>query len=189
MTPIPLTTAIVVSGLPASGKSKIARALAARLSFDLFDKDDFLESLFDKNLVATLEDRRRLSRMSDVRFQSAASLSDAAILVSHWRSMAAGAGSGTPLDWVAEHFSNVIELYCNCDPTVATARFLSRQRHPGHLDSHQDPAEWQAQMIKLASALPLNCGSIIEIRTDQSIDAEAVADAVSVHLEKNAAAP
>ena len=39
-------TFVVVSGLPASGKTTLAKSLALALGLRLLDKDDILESLF-----------------------------------------------------------------------------------------------------------------------------------------------
>ena len=38
---------VVVSGLPASGKSTLSRRLATALSLPMLDKDDILEGLFE----------------------------------------------------------------------------------------------------------------------------------------------
>ena len=38
---------IVVSGLPGSGKTTVARTLASLLDLPVFDKDEILEQLFD----------------------------------------------------------------------------------------------------------------------------------------------
>ena len=38
---------VVVSGLPASGKTTVGRALSHGLSLPLIDKDDILEAMFD----------------------------------------------------------------------------------------------------------------------------------------------
>jgi dephospho-CoA kinase len=53
---------VIVTGLPASGKATVARVVANALSFDLIDKDDFLEGLYELNDVSTWEDRKSLSR-------------------------------------------------------------------------------------------------------------------------------
>ena len=78
-------SAVIVTGLPASGKSTIARALATALGWPLLDKDVFLEALFDAHPVRLPDDRRHLSRAADAAFRQAAEALDRAILVSHWR--------------------------------------------------------------------------------------------------------
>ena len=41
---------LLVTGIPASGKSTIARALAEKLGLEIWDKDDILEDLFNKRV-------------------------------------------------------------------------------------------------------------------------------------------
>ena len=57
---------VVVSGLPGSGKTTLARPLARVLGLPLLDKDDVLESLFDSLGCSTPQERQRLSRAADV---------------------------------------------------------------------------------------------------------------------------
>jgi dephospho-CoA kinase len=60
---------VVVTGLPASGKTTTALVIANALSSDLIDTDDFLEGLYELNKVSTWEDRKNLSRLPDISFQ------------------------------------------------------------------------------------------------------------------------
>ena len=75
----------VLSGLPASGKTTVARPLAAALSLPLLDKDGILESLFESLGVSTTEERSCLSRASDRVLQNVATTSQqGAVLSSFW---------------------------------------------------------------------------------------------------------
>ena len=71
---------IIVSGLPASGKATLARALANGLDLPLIDKGDFLERLLDTKGVGDADWRRRLSRQSDQTFRIDAERSSGAVL-------------------------------------------------------------------------------------------------------------
>ena len=51
---------IIISGLPASGKTTLGRELAKLLGFQFIDKDDILESLFAENQNFSSELRQRL---------------------------------------------------------------------------------------------------------------------------------
>ncbi|WP_370645738.1 AAA family ATPase [Ruegeria sp. Ofav3-42] len=53
---------IVVTGLPASGKTTVAREIAKRLGLVFLDKDDFLEELYERHGVPSWEHRKKLSR-------------------------------------------------------------------------------------------------------------------------------
>jgi cytidylate kinase len=164
--------AIIISGLPASGKTSVARALAAKLNIQLFDKDDFLERLYDQHGVSDWNSRKRLSRQSDKDFQIAAVQANTAVLVSHWRPNNTSAITGTPTEWVAKTFETVIEIYCECTPAMATQRFLARQRHPGHLDSQRDPGQLAQQMLSLSDGYPLGLGPVVQVNTERKVNFE-----------------
>ena len=126
---------VIVSGLPASGKSRLAQKVSNAIGLRLFDKDDFLEELFKKKGVGDTEWRRALSREADTLFQIAALESDCALLVSWWKHPLSLEQSGTPIDWLMPFGSSSVEIYCKCDVVSAVRRFMSRDRHPGHLDN------------------------------------------------------
>lgn len=156
---------VVVTGLPASGKTTVARSLAKSLSFDLIDKDDFLEDLYELNDVRTWEDRKKLSRQSDVLFRKAAEESGSAVLVSHWKPLAESGESGTLTDWLSGAYPSLIEVYCSCPPEVALDRFLVRKRHPGHLDQQRDRNDLALQLRRFEKAYPLGIGPVVEVDT------------------------
>ena len=155
----------VISGLPGSGKSTVGRLLAASLGADLFDKDVYLEGLFDLRGIGDADWRQQLSRESDRNFERDASTSHFAVLVSHWRPRGTKASSGTPCDWIAETFERTFELHCDCPVEVAAARFRARQRHPGHLDAARGAAEIETWLQACARDLPLGIGQLLRIDT------------------------
>ena len=63
---------VVMSGLPASGKSRLGAAIAPLLGLALLDKDDFLETLFERDGTGDAAWRERLSRRSDDLFRAEA---------------------------------------------------------------------------------------------------------------------
>jgi thymidylate kinase len=165
---------IIFSGLPASGKSSIARELAPRVRLPLLDKDDFLEALFDERGSAGLGSRSSLSREADQRFVAAAHAVSGACLVSWWRRPQVDPTSGTPTEWLAGLSPPVIELYCRCRVDTAVERFLQRRRHPGHLDVGRSAASLRAQFASFAAVGPLGCGTLIELDTEQPIRLDAL---------------
>jgi len=76
---------VVVSGLPASGKTTLAHKLAPALNLPVIDKDQILNRLFESKGVGEAMWRRALSRESDLILERRAASSDRAILVSFWR--------------------------------------------------------------------------------------------------------
>lgn len=163
---------VVVSGLPASGKTTLARGVADRLAMPLLDKDTILEALFDALGCAGPEDRVRLSRAADgTLFRLAGSARDA-VLVSWWHDDAAWR-----LRAAGEH---LVEVFCDCSVEVAAKRFVGRQRHVGHLDHLRTPAE-HLDSLRRASKIgpgPLGIGELVTAATDREVDADSVAEAV-----------
>jgi adenylate kinase len=164
---------VVVSGLPASGKSTLAQRLATALGLVLLDKDDFLERLFATSAVQNAAQRRKLSREADRIFQLDAAASDGAVLVSHWRVSGMRADSGTPIEWLADLAAPVVNLHCVCPPEIAARRFLDRARHPGHLDARHNFADVLTEFYALA-LLPPPIGPTIYVDTAAPPALEAV---------------
>lgn len=174
--------AVILTGLPASGKTTIAREIAKRLGFEFFDKDDFLEDLYEREGVSSWDHRKTLSRLSDVAFQEAAAKSDCAVLVSHWRPIRGNAESGTPSDWLLEEYETLVEVCCLCPPEEALRRFLSRTRHAGHLDEQRDAKELAVRLASQSKFFPLCVGRLLEVRTDTEVNFEVLAEGVRMAL-------
>jgi len=165
---------VIVTGVPASGQTTIARQLASNLGFAPLDKDDFLEDLFEQFGVRTWKDRTRLSRLSDQDFQQAAERAGSAVLVSHWRPLHSTDESGTPNHWLTEEYDRLVEVSCTCLPNVALARFLARTRHPGHMDSQIEVRELETRMRSWADRFPLGIGTMLEVDTQSIVDISAL---------------
>jgi AAA domain len=161
---------VVVSGLPASGKSTVARALANALRLELLDKDDFLEALFDTRGVGDVGWRRQLSTAADAQFRRRAELSQGAVLTSWWKHPRSPSASGTPTDWLASLRGPRVEVHCRCSAAVAALRFLARARHPGHLDRRWTHAELLAAFEQQASFGPLCIGASLLVNTEVACD-------------------
>jgi adenylate kinase len=125
---------VVVSGLPGSGKTTLARQLAPALGLPLIDKDDILERLFESKGIGDSTWRRALSRESDAVLQHEATASRGAVLTSMWRVPGMAADSGTPTSWLSALSTLVVDVHCTCSPEIAARRFIKRKRHAGHLD-------------------------------------------------------
>lgn len=163
---------LILTGLPASGKSTLGRAVAAALGLPMLDKDDILEALFESLGVGDAEWRRRLSRAADEILRRQALASHGAVLASWWRHPASREESGTPSEWLRSLPGVLVELHCVCRPEIAAERFLARQRHEGHLDRFKSPSEILADFRHQATLGPLGLGRVVEAHTEQSIDLE-----------------
>lgn len=171
----PVSIAIVVSGLPASGKSTVGRLLARSLGHNLLDKDDFLEELFRLHNDPAPSKRSEISREADTLFIAAAKSTQNPILVSHWRRPEVSETSGTPTAWLGA-FDRLIEVCCECPADVAVARFQQRSRHPSHGDSDKDTDQLIRWFRPLAELGPLGIG---ELRRVDSSDFRNLASATT----------
>jgi adenylylsulfate kinase-like enzyme len=175
---------VIISGLPASGKTTLARKLAPALGLSLFDKDDILEGLYEALGIGDADWRRRLSRASDEIFQRLAQRSCGAVLTSFWRNAGMPADSGTPAEWISSTSERLVEVHCLCDPEIAAMRFTKRIRHPGHLDSTRRGEDVLSQFQALAAMGPLGLGKLLTVDTAKEIDLSLVVDQVRILLNQ-----
>lgn len=169
---------VIVSGLPASGKSTLARKISAALALDYIDKDDFLERLFDANVVCTPSQRRFLSHQADMQLVQHARQLAGGVLVSWWKHPGSNADSGTPVGWLGDLPGTMIEVHCLCAPVKAAERFLGRKRHPAHLDSRWSRRELIAQFSEQAAHGPIFSEKAMCVRTDDSLSIDDIAERV-----------
>jgi hypothetical protein len=173
---------VIVSGIPGSGKSRLARALGPALGLPVLDKDDILESLFDGLGVGDAEWRSRLSRSADGVLQRVAAGLDRVVLTSWWRHPKGEASTGTPIDWLSEAEGALVEVHCVCDPDVAAARFRSRPRHAGHLDDTKNVDGLPERFATLAKLGPLCIGTLITVDTNGDVDLCSLVDRIWPYL-------
>jgi len=169
---------VIVSGLPASGKTTVAKRLAPRLQISLIDKDDILEGLFEGVPTITPAMRNELSRKSDTIMQDVARASAGAVLVSFWQAPDGRGAGGTPSAWLRDLAGRLIEIHCACDADVAQARFRARSRHAGHNDAAR-LSTLVSQFSELSGRYPLGIGKLIEVDTRQRPDIDAVVRAIT----------
>ncbi len=167
---------IVFCGLPGSGKSTVARAVAARVRLPVLDKDDFLEALFEERGPGDGAWRTTLSREADERFAAAARELPGACLVSWWRPPHVENPSGTPSEWLADLPAPVVQVHCRCAVETAVERFLSRRRHPGHLDSVRSRESLRREFAALADAVPIPDGVVVAVDTERQVDTDLLAE-------------
>ena len=163
---------IVVSGLPASGKSTIGAALSNGLGLPLLDKDDILEALFDELGTGGAAWRTTLSRAADRILETLARRARAAVVVSWWRHPSSSAQSGTSPQWLMSLQPAPVEVHCRCAAGVAVERFFARTRHAGHLDASKDRSHELGQFEQAAFLGPLGLGPCIEVDTNHVVDVD-----------------
>lgn len=172
---------VVVSGLPASGKSTVGAALAAALDLPLFDKDAILEALYESLGVGDAEWRNQLSRSADLVLQRLATQSNGAVLVSWWKHPLSPLDSGTSTAWLRELPGELIELHCRCSARVAVERFFARNRHAGHLDGERSQMHELSKFEQFEALGALGLGRVIEVDTERPVELDALLCKLAVH--------
>ncbi|MEU5219571.1 AAA family ATPase [Streptomyces sp. NPDC020807] len=170
---------VVVSGLPASGKTTLARGLAAELGLALIDKDVVLEALYDSLGVGDQQWRRRLSRAADDVLYATAADAGRAVLVNWWHRDSSPAR-------LRALGGRLVEVHCACDVALVAERFRSRQRHPGHLDRELTPEALRERVAGWAARPgPLGVGGpAVVVDTTWPVDGVRVAAEVGALLGK-----
>ena len=167
---------VIVTGLPASGKSTVGAAVASALALPMLDKDEILEALFDSLGVGDAEWRTNLSRAADLVFQRLAMRAKGAVLVSWWQHPQSNVASGTSPSWLCSLPGEIIEIHCKCSPQVAAERFYARRRHAGHLDTATLKAAEPGTFERFVWPGALGIGRVVELNTEHPIDFEALVE-------------
>jgi predicted kinase len=161
---------VVVSGLPAAGKTTVAGPLAEELCVQLVSKDAIKESLFAAVGHGGREWSKTLSRAADAAMVHIAEELDAAVLDNYWHADTVDA-------LLASLPRPIVEVYCRCDPELALERFRARTRHPGHADETGDDASLRAGFF--GRQLPLGTlGPVVEVDTESPVHVESLATRV-----------
>lgn len=164
---------VLVTGVPGSGKTTLARQLARRLRLPLLSMDTIKEQLFTTLGVG---DRARSLQLRAAALQVIWSLlpdCPEGAIVDLW--LDPRRDHGVAQDGLARAgVGPVLEVLCAPPSDVAAARYAARRRHRGHLP----PDEQTLTRIKEAADLiaPLELGPTLRLDTSSSVDADQVAD-------------
>ena len=165
---------IIVSGPPASGKSRIARSLCSHLGIAVIAKDDIKERMFDAEGIVSAGDRQDLSRRACIaaleRIAELLDRGESAILEGNWRAADHGAAIAR---LVSGHRPAVLQVQCVGAGERLLERFVARAglRHPAHADLDALPRLRDELLRGRYDPLPLP-GPLLEIDTTADDEGE-----------------
>lgn len=124
---------IIVCGLPASGKTVLAKELSKKLGIVCFHKDSFKEGLYDIMKLSTMEDSVRVGAMT---IQLMYKVIDEQL--ANGQSIIMEAPFNYDKDyslfreWRESYGTNIYTVICSIDHNERKKRFTSRERHQSH---------------------------------------------------------
>lgn len=130
---------VVVTGHPATGKTTLARSIAAALRFPLVAKDAIKERLYDTIGTGDIEWSHRLGRAAmRLLYDQIESILEAGVSVVAEANFDADLASIELRDLINATGARVVQVVLRADPDVVLERFRNRmesgERHPGHPD-------------------------------------------------------
>ena len=127
---------IIIAGMPATGKSTLAKKLAAALRFPILEKDEIKEALFDTVGYRDLTEKRAL----DLAANKVLLRCTESLLISGTSLIAVNNFDANMSDAVQSMLercnTKCVLIFCDGDPEVLYARYVARDkaktRHQGH---------------------------------------------------------
>lgn len=172
--------AVLVNGIPASGKSTVARAISDELKWPLLTLDTIKEAIFAHLGTGDRDYNRQLGKAS---YQAIFALikdfpNGTNVVIDAWFGF-------QPVDILQSHIAMAgidrsVEIWCHAPGLILGERYRARlgERHSGHLGEAYVP-----ELIALAeTAKPLGGHPVLNIDTTQAFDAVMVSNWVQKNL-------
>ncbi len=162
-----IPTLVIVTGLPCSGKTSLAKQIASSLALPLITKDDIKERLFDS---LGWKDREWSQKLGVATYALMYHILETFLAKKVPLAVESNFSPGRDDLKLLEILSRApfypIQLNCYADGKILIDRFLQRMghRHPGHIDS--DLATELENSLATGHLQPLNIGgTLIEVDT------------------------
>ncbi|MDR3375492.1 MAG: AAA family ATPase [Ancalomicrobiaceae bacterium] len=175
-----MKAALLVNGLPASGKTSVARAVTTRTGWPLLTLDSIKEPFFDQLGIGDRDFNRALGRGAYHAIWSI--IADGPdclhVVIDAWFWL-------EPLEVLRRSLAlagvtHVAEAWCEAPPEVLAERYVGRagQRHAGH-----PGVEYATElMTKALTAHPLGIFPLIRVDSTRPLDVDALMRFVATHL-------
>ena len=158
-----MKAAVLVNGVPASGKSTVARAISQATGWPLLGLDTIKEALFNHLGIGDRAHNRMLGKASyEAIFAAVADFPDGCTtIIDAWFGF-------QPTGILEQHLgragiSHAVEVWCHAPPDIIGQRYAGRlgARPAGHLG-----AEYVPELVELAGrAAPIGKFPVIEVDT------------------------
>jgi len=169
-------TVIIISGLPATGKSRIGKRISSGFRLPLISKDPFKEAGFDCLGIGDREWSRKLSALAKESLfyvMNQLLLSGNSLIIDcNFKSEDIEKIKAL----LSENNAGAIQIHCRSDKKIIRERYVKRmntpgKRHPGHVDK-----EYLPELDKLLAdgedkILPLSKNILFHNATDESTEA------------------
>jgi predicted kinase len=161
---------VIVTGLPATGKSVFAKNLSFRLGFPLISKDDIKEPMADSLGSGDRELSRQYGLASfNIQFVLLARCLAANISVIAETYFHGELAKSSFERLIADHSCAPVQLILRCDPETNLQRWKDRQGRGERHSIHNDEAvmaEFKGKLHEVYAGVEIHCPTVVIDTTD-----------------------